>query len=293
MINTPIHEYTLSAAHEILNFVAPAAPAVGGTPAQRRTAAARAEETAEAWGELNRVLSVIGKGETAPSPIPLISFEGVPGAGKSTQIHRLMAELGARHGESCLIDPPTDLLIGRKMKQLFSCTAVWEGMRRTMPWLSPVMLSADLRMAVRRAMLSGARYAFSDRGIHSTLFYNLDAYAADEAEAWAAMQPHMAAFYRPAVTFFLDLPAEEAHKRVVNRRRGALRPVDFPQNMRENKAFLLRCRDRLPEVPFVVIDAARPAEEITAEIKDYLRLYLPQGMQGCRRNSLSHAADNH
>lgn len=275
MINTPIHDYTLSAAHEILNLVAPAAPAAAGNAALCRTAAVRAAETSEAWRELNRVLSVIGRGETESSPIPLISFEGVPGAGKSTQIHRLMAELGEQHGPTCLIDPPTDLIIGRQMKQLFSRTEVWEGMRRTMPWLSPVMLSADLRMAVRRAMLSGARYAFSDRGIHSTLFYNLDAYAEDEAEAWAAMQPHMAAFYRPSVTFFLDLPAEEAHKRVVNRRRGALRPVDYPENMRENKAFLLRCRDRLPEVPFVVIDAARPADEITAEIKDYLRLYLP------------------
>lgn len=270
MINTPIQDYTLSAAHEILSLVAPAVPATAGN------AAPRTGETAEAWSELNRVLAVIGSGETAVSPIPLISFEGVPGAGKSTQIHRLMAELGEQHGPSCLIDPPTDLIIGRKMKQLFSRTDVWEGMRRTMPWLSPVMLSADLRMAVRRAMLSGARYAFSDRGIHSTLFYNQDAYAADEAEAWAAMQPHMEAFYRPSVTFFLDLPAEEAHKRVVNRRRGALRPVDYPENMRENKAFLLRCRDRLPEVPFVVIDAARPADEITAEIKEYLHLYLPQ-----------------
>lgn len=275
MMDTNIQQYALSAAAELFSVTAPARHAMGSRRDTRLATAARRAETAEAWRELNRVFELLGKGETPVSPLPLISFEGVPGAGKSTQIKRLMADFGQQHGPACLIDPPTDLVIGRKMKELFSQTEKWEGMRRAMPWLSPLMLSADMRMAVHRAARQGARYVFSDRGIHSTLFYNLDAYAADEDAAWAAMKPHMAAFYRPMVTFFLDLPEAEAHARVVQRHRGALRAIDYPENMRENRAFLLRCRDRLADVPFVVIDAARPVDEVTAEIKDYLSLYLP------------------
>lgn len=276
MMNTPLQEYTLAAAAEL--FSPAAAPQnCGRRRLPQYTAAARGEEAVEAWQELNRVLESVGSGTpVASAPMPLISFEGVPGAGKTTQIKRLMADAGGLYGPTCLIDPPTDMLIGRKMKQLFSQTEKWESMRRAMPWLSPVMLAADLRMAVHKAARQGARCAFLDRGIHSTLFYNLDAYAADETAAWAAMQPHLAAYYRPTVTFFLDLPETEAHTRVVHRHRGALRPVDYPERMRENKAFLLRCRDRLPDVPFIVIDAARPAELITAEIKNYLSLFLPQ-----------------
>lgn len=234
-------------------------------------------ERADAWSEISRVLAAVfcGDARASVSPIPLVCFEGLPGAGKSTQIARVLAACEKKYGKGCLIDPPSGSAVGRMLRSLYADPARWHRMRRENPWLNPLMLSADLRLAVRAAMEQGAGYALVDRGILSTCFYNLNAYAADEDTAWAAMKPHLAAFYRPTVTLFLDVDAEVAHRRVVARRRGELREMDRPERMRADCALLLRCQARLAEIPFCRIDAARAPEAVTEEIMTRLTDFLP------------------
>lgn len=239
---------------------------LSGSPAQRESA----------WLELRRVLEAAFCADSAASvsPIPLICFEGLPGAGKSTQITAVHAACGLKYGRGEIIDPPSDSPIGLFLKSLYADRAAWQGIQSANPWLNPILLAADLRLAVRAAAERGARYALVDRGIISTVFYNISAYAADEDAAWAAMEPHLAAFYRPAVTFFLDLPVEEAHRRVVARRRGALRPMDMPEQMRADRAKLLRCQARLPQVPFCRINAALSPQQVTSAIMDRIPDFL-------------------
>lgn len=237
-----------------------------GSPAQQESA----------WLELRRVLEAAFCADSAAavSPIPLICFEGLPGAGKSTQIAAVHDACELKYGRGEIIDPPSDSPIGLFLKSLYADRAAWQRIQSANPWLNPILLAADLRLAVRAAAERGARYALVDRGIISTVFYNISAYAADEDAAWAAMEPHLAAFYRPAVTLFLDLPAEVAHRRVVARRRGALRTMDMPEQMRADRAKLLRCQARLPQVPFCRINAALPPRQVTRAIMDRLPDFL-------------------
>lgn len=237
-----------------------------GSPAQRESA----------WLELRRVLEAAfcANESASVSPIPLICFEGLPGAGKSTQIAAVHAACEQRYGKGALIDPPSDSPIGAFLKSLYVDRTAWQRIQSANPWLNPILLAADLRLAVRAATGRGARYALVDRGIISTVFYNIGAYSADEESAWAAMEPHLAAFYRPAVTLFLDLPVEEAHRRVVARRRGTLRPMDMPEQMRADRAKLLRCQALLPQIPFCRINAALSPQQVTRSIMDRIPDFL-------------------
>lgn len=233
-------------------------------------------EYGEAWRELSHVLESICRSDAsaAISPIPLICFEGLPGAGKSTQIARVQAACEEVYGRGCFIDPPSGSVIGRLLRTLYADAALRNRMRRDTPWLTPLLFSADLRLAVRHAVEQGATYALVDRGILSTYFYNLAAYSEDFEEAWVAMQPHMVAFYRPTVTVFLDVDVQIAHERVVRRRRGELRKMDMPEQMLKDRTLLMNCQARLPEVPFCRIDGAQRQEEVTAEIMACLAGYL-------------------
>lgn len=284
--HTPMHSMKNTAAHALTRSVLPARERALGRPAPAAPHASLTgirlpgspEQQQDAWLELRRVLeAAFCADETcATSPIPLICFEGLPGAGKSTQITRIQAACEERYGKGALIDPPSDSPIGLFLKSLYAEPQNWQRIRMANPWLNPIMLAADLRMAVRAAMADGARYALVDRGIISTIFYNLDAYSQDENAAWAAMTPHLSAFYRPTVTLFLDLPVEEAHRRVVARRRGVLRAMDQLDQMRADRALLLRCQARLAHVPFCRIDAARPVPEVTGMIMNRISDFMVQ-----------------
>ena len=147
--------------------------------------------------------------------------------------------------------------------------------RSTMaPWLNPIMISTDLRLAINNAVGEGAKYAFMSRGVLSTYYYNLDAYDSDENIAWDMMQDHMEAFYMPTEIVFMDIPEEVAYERVVKRNRGSLRKMDKLEEMRKDKVRLQNYLSKLPEVPVHYIDATGTEEEVTQKIIEKLEGYL-------------------
>lgn len=109
-------------------------------------------------------------------PIPLFSFEGLPGAGKTTQIKRVSEAMEAKYGKAYYIDLPTESSIGKILKVMYSDEKQWNEIRKENPWLNPVFLSVDLRYAIGKAIHDGSRFALMSRGVISTYYYNLDAY---------------------------------------------------------------------------------------------------------------------
>lgn len=208
------------------------------------------------------------------SPIPIFSFEGLPGAGKTTQIKLVSEILSDKYGKCYYIDLPTKSKIGIVLKQLYSNLDSWKIIRKENPWLNPILISADLRIAVEKAIQNEAKFAIMSRGIISTYYYNLDAYNSNERIAWNMMKEHMNAFYKPTAIFFLDLSAEEANNRVILRNRGPLRQMDKVPEMKRDRERLISYIERMPDIPVHYINASGSEEEVTNRILEKMKGYI-------------------
>lgn len=229
------------------------------------------------FDELLKVMKIVdGELPTSNvSPIPLFSFEGLPGVGKTTQIKLVSENLYEKYGKSCYIDLPTKSPIGKVLKALYADEEKWNTIRTAMPWLNPIAISTDLRLTIDNAIESGAKYAIMSRGILSTYYYNLDAYGEKDINmSWGKMEKDMKGFYYPTAIIFMDLPEEEAHKRVVSRNRGPLRAMDQVEQMKKDKIVFEDYLKRIGDIPIHYIDASGTREEVTDSIMVCLEEYL-------------------
>lgn len=205
--------------------------------------------------------------EATKSPIPLFSFEGLPGAGKTTQIELVSDALFEKYGKTHYVDLPTQSHFGRVLKTLYKNQENWELIRKEMPWLNPLLISIDLRESINVAAKGGAKCALMSRGIISTYYYNLDAFPEGDFESrWNHMQKFMNAFYVPSLIIFLDISEEEANKRVKLRGRGPLRKMDQIEQMRKDKIFLQKCLERLHSIPVIHVNGEGTVSEVTTQI---------------------------
>jgi dTMP kinase len=139
----------------------------------------------------------------------LVAFEGVDGAGKTTQLRRLAAALRARGHEVVTTKEPTDGPIGRRIRE----TA------RTgrLPPEEELGLFLDDRRAhveetIRPALARGA-YVLVDRYFYSTVAYQ-GARGLDPADL---LRRNLAFAPVPDVVLLLELPVEDGVRRVRGR----------------------------------------------------------------------------
>ncbi|AEM20989.1 hypothetical protein Bint_0355 [Brachyspira intermedia PWS/A] len=227
------------------------------------------------FDELYKVFNSIIDNNNIKSPIPIFSFEGLPGVGKTTQIKKVSKYLSEKVGKVHYIDLPTSSPIGSILKSLYSDEKKWNEIRIKNPWLNPVMLSTDLIISINNAVENGAKYAVMSRGILSTYYYNIDAYGEEDINIiWSKMQYHMKAFYKPTAIIFMNLPEEEAHKRILKRNRGPLREMDKIEKMKKDRLVFDDFIKRLENIPIHYIDALGSEEEVTDKIIKELKIYL-------------------
>lgn len=154
--------------------------------------------------------------------IPVFSFEGLPGAGKTTQIMKASRELKDVYGKSYYIDLPTDSSVGLLLSALYSNKEIWQSIRIEHPWVNPVLLSMDLRLSIEKAQMKDSKYILMSRGILSTYYYNFSVFMEkynDFDMAWDELTRLLAGFVLPDVIVFFDIRPEEAHKRILERNR--------------------------------------------------------------------------
>lgn len=228
--------------------------------------------------ELYTVLRLINKTNEptdSEDDFPVFSFEGLPGAGKTTQIKLVAKALSEKYGKTHYIDLPSDSSIGFILKALYADPAKWQQISKTCPWFNPVMISADLRTAIRKARTDGAICALMSRGIISTYYYNIDAYQAQMADSWEKLEKHLRGFIRPTAIVFLDIPESVAHERVLKRNRGPLRKMDNKQQMEHDIIKLKGYLNKIKETPVHFVNADGDKGEITGRIMNIITTYLP------------------
>ncbi|QTA79814.1 Thymidylate kinase-like domain-containing protein [Desulfonema limicola] len=210
--------------------------------------------------------------------LPLFSFEGLPGAGKTTQIKRVSEVYFKRFGKSFFIDLPSQNRIGNILKVLYSDQDKWNQLRKEVPWLNPLFLSLDLSLMLQKAKKEGAYYTLMSRGILSTYYYNLDAFEKDGLklqEVWNNLSIILKGFAKPKAILFLDIPIEEARRRVLKRNRRPLRKMDEVKTMVKDNAMLREYIKMLySSIPVHYINANQSEEAVTRDIGNILAQYL-------------------
>ena len=194
-----------------------------------------------------------------------ITFEGMDGAGKSTQI-LLIAETLRVHGLKVLCTrEPGGTELGERLRDVLL------GMEMHVDTEAMLMFAArrEHLAAVIEPALAAGTWVVCDRFTDATYAYQvggrgLDAARCDALEAW--VHPHL----KPDLTLLFDLPPALAAARMTANR---AKPDRFERKQRKffehvRIAYLERAQ-REPE-RFHVIDAAREPREIAREIASVL-----------------------
>lgn len=225
---------------------------------------------------LAEIVSKIFSDDPPATPtIPLFSFEGLPGAGKTTQI-RCVAESGVL-GNCHFIDIPTEFPTGKFLRHLYSDQKRWQEITSCMPWLNVLLVSMDLKGAIDNAKAMGADMALMSRGILSTYYYNLPPFLQmhGDEDAWNRISYFMKGFIYPDAIIFLDITPETANSRVIRRNRQPLRAMDKLESMQTDRIRLIRYLQHIrPQPNIYFVNAEQSEESVTKDICSIIKRHL-------------------
>lgn len=202
-----------------------------------------------------------------------ISFEGIDGSGKSTQLSMLRDELEARGREVLTIREPGATLLSESIREILLSN------KQTITPTAELLLFSSARtqlvqMIIEPALREG-KVILCDRYVDSTTAYqgygrqlSMDDVRSCNNIATRGVMPH--------VTFFIDVAYEQAQQRM-QFTPGTTEPDRMERSGRE---FFERVRHGYLQIAsseperFVVIDGHRRREEIQTEIISVLEAYL-------------------
>ena len=200
-----------------------------------------------------------------------IVFEGVDGAGKTTQVRAVAEALNGGGIEVVVTREPGGAPLGERLRELLLAPAD-EAITPDAELLLMFAARAEhLATRIRPALRRGA-WVLCDRFTDASYAYQGGGRGI-AAERIAVLESWVQEELRPDFTVLLDLPVEKGLARIASRPRfgGADRfegeRIDFFQRVRE--AYLER-RRQSPE-HYLLIDARRGAPEITRAIVAGLR----------------------
>lgn len=199
----------------------------------------------------------------------LITFEGIDGSGKSTQIRRLSARLADEGIAVRVLREPGGTPIGEAIRRILLDKA-HTGMCMETELLLFAAARAQLVREVILPDLESGQWVICDRFIDSTAAYQGFGRSLDQTVIRSLNQLAIGAC-RPDITILLDLPVECALERLSGRRhkqdRLDLESVSFMQRTRDGYRQLAALEpDRI-----TVVDAAKPEEEQAEQIYHKIR----------------------
>jgi dTMP kinase len=211
-------------------------------------------------------------GYYAPSGV-FLCFEGGEGAGKSTQTRVLESWLRAAGYVVRVTFEPGDTEVGRRLRQIVLDPATGELADRTETLLYAADKAEHVESVVLPALDRG-EVVITDRYVDSSLAYqgagrSLDLSEVETVQRWATRD------LRPHLTVVLDLAPEHGLARFAERDRIEGESVEFHERVR--KAFVeMAAAD--PE-HYLVVDARRPVDDITAAVRARVEPLLRQASQ--------------
>ena len=200
-----------------------------------------------------------------------ITFEGIEGAGKSTQVVRLGRRLASLEGRAPLVTrEPGGTPMGQRLRAML-LDPVAPGTPRPGPLTEALLMVADRHehvAAVIRPALEAGRTVLCDRFSDSTLAYQGGGSGVDFT-LLRGLNELAAGDVHPHVTVLLDLEVSLALGRLAGRTAGPARADRFES---ESLAFHERVRATYLALAaeesgrFVVVDAGRDPEAVAEEV---------------------------
>lgn len=197
------------------------------------------------------------------------SFDGVDGAGKSTQIHLLCEWLRSLGRDVVVCRDPGTTALGEKVRELLLSDHGAPIHRRT-EMLLFMAARAQLVEELLRPALAAGRTIVSDRYLLANLVYQAYAGGLDLADVQTVGEIAIGGI-RPQLTFLLDIDPQAAAQRMA-RAPDRMEAFGIEYQAKVREGFLTEARLRPDEI--VVIDAARPPEVVQADIQAAARRVL-------------------
>jgi dTMP kinase len=203
-----------------------------------------------------------------------ITFEGIDGCGKSTQLRMLASVLRLRQTDVVSTREPGGTPLGQKLR-----LALLEAEAQVDPLAELLLYAADRAQHVRalvRPALSSGHVVLSDRYADATVAYQ-GAGRGFEPELIDQLVGLATSGLKPDLTLLFDLPVAQARERASNRTRGG-RPGDRLES--EDASFHERVREAYLKIAAAepdrvrVVDAAPSVEETHASVKEIVLPFL-------------------
>jgi dTMP kinase len=203
-----------------------------------------------------------------------ITFEGLDGSGKSTQLRMLASELRLRGMEVTSTREPGGTMLGRKLREVFL-----ESDDVIDPLAELLLFAADRAQHVRkliRPALEKGQIVFSDRFADSTIAYQGAGRGFPEKLIKQIVKIATDGL-KPDLTIFFDLPLVEAATRKLNQNDDG---SDKNRMDKEDTDFYRRVRDCYLELVkaepkrFCIVDATGTVNEVHNRVKEIVEPYL-------------------
>lgn len=182
-----------------------------------------------------------------------IVFEGIDGAGKSTQIQLLKEWLEENGLEVELLVEPTDSKVGKLIRELLTYdNATTEDMQKTLG----LLFAAD-RMLIMDKLNDENKVIISDRSFISSLAYQEPKEWIDEINKYAK---------KPDLVLLLDLDVATSVKRCDGE--DSFENEEFLNKVKENYL------DVIKEFNYEIIDANNGINKVSSDIKKAVSSYV-------------------
>ena len=190
-----------------------------------------------------------------------LSFDGVDGAGKSTQIRLLADALRAAGRDVVTCRDPGSTALGERLREIL-LNHHGTPIHRRSEMLLYMAARAQLVEEVIRPALAAGKTVISDRYLLANVVYQAHAGGLDVDEVWQVGRIAVAGIM-PRLTFVLDMPAEKAAQRI-NRQMDRMEAQGLAYLEQVRQGFLTEAARQSDQI--AVINADRPIEAVHAEV---------------------------
>jgi dTMP kinase len=205
-----------------------------------------------------------------------ITFEGIDGCGKSTQVSRFEATLTESGISSVVTREPGGTKIGEAIRGIL----LNSDNAHIVPLAELFLYAADRAQHVReviRPALEAGKWVICDRYFDATTVYQ-GAILGHHEKLIELLNREATLGCKPEITFLLDCPAEVGLKRRTEREthdkgrdRFERKTLDFHIKIRYGYLALAnKYRDR-----FRIIDSTLPEDQVARKIREVISPYLP------------------
>jgi dTMP kinase len=191
-----------------------------------------------------------------------ITFEGIEGSGKSTQVKKMHAFFLEKNIDAILTREPGGTFVGEKIREILIDEKIEKLEAKTELFLNFAARLEHVEKLIKPSLAQG-KTVISDRFFDSTFAYQGNAFGLEETLIEDVKKMAISDF-APDITFLIDVPVEAAFARIQTRadnNRYEKLGFDFHQKVRDGFLQLAKKNRRIK-----VIDGTKNQQEVFVEI---------------------------